>query len=70
MLPTKIQCKITCFLPFCFATTKTVGDTGVTSKIWLIYNLSKSFFKNLKSHNVLKYTAPANSVEEDFIEFD
>ena len=33
VLTTKIQCKITCFLPFCSATTKTVCDTGVTSKI-------------------------------------
>ena len=33
MLPTKIQCKITYFLPYCFATTTTVGDTGVTNRI-------------------------------------
>ena len=32
-LDSKIQCKFTCFLPFCSATTKTVGDTGVTNKI-------------------------------------
>ena len=42
VLPTKIQCKTTCFLPFYSATTKTV---------------SKSFFFNFKSHNVLKCTA-------------